>query len=123
MFVDIREKITGRSLFSGNYDSIKRCVEAAIKDGTSLANADFSPERWGQEVDLTNANLRGGNFTGANMTRCNLDSAVMHGCNMSQADMKNCWLAYVKAQGMTTTGWTTAGAYFGYSEMDKYSHT
>ena len=56
MPIEIKGRFTGSVLYSGEHDSLKITVEAAVKAGANLTGAN-----------LTGANLTGANLTGANL--------------------------------------------------------
>ena len=87
---------TNEVIFEGEYQSIKDAVEAAVKQGVSLAWADLEDANLeganleGANLygaDLTGANLRCANLTGANLTGANLTGANLTGAKLKWADL------------------------------------
>jgi len=81
--IKILHKTTMAVLATVMTDNVKKAVEAAIRAGTSLANADLSGQ------DLRGANLEGGIFTSANCKGTNFDGAVLRGADFSGATLTN----------------------------------
>ena len=59
MKYEIKSRFTGAVLFALETDSLKLCVEKAVKSGANLSGVDLSG------VDLFGANLSGANLSGA----------------------------------------------------------
>lgn len=72
MKFEIKHRFTGAVLFSAETDSIKLCVEAAIKSGADLNGADL------YGADLYRANLSGADLNGANLSGANLNGANLY---------------------------------------------
>ena len=64
MLFEIKHRLSGSVLFSLKTESLKLCVEAAVKDGANLRGAY-----------LRGANLDGANLRGAYLRGANLDGA------------------------------------------------
>jgi uncharacterized protein YjbI with pentapeptide repeats len=92
-------------------DSFSRAVEAEVRAGRSLANADL--QALGKNGDPTELNLSGGTFTNAKMDGVNLTGSLLHGADITGASLKNATLRYVKATRIITTNSTQTG-------MDKH---
>jgi uncharacterized protein YjbI with pentapeptide repeats len=101
MFVELKHKTLGRVLFSGNYDSPKRAVEACVRAGTSLDSVDLT------NYDLRDADLRTAVLSNAKMTGAKLDGAIAHNANFSSADLTNGSMIGFKASKLTKTGLVT----------------
>ena len=80
---------TGGVIFEGDYPNIKEAVEAAVKQGVSLAFADLS------RVNLEGANLEGANFYKANLRWANLYKANLYKANLYKANLR--WAKLIKA--------------------------
>lgn len=72
----IRTHTTNIILFEGVFSSMKQCLENAIGDGVSLANADL------RKLSLAHATLDGANLRGADLRDCDLADA-----NLSESDL------------------------------------
>ena len=66
---EIASYLNGSVLFSLETESMKLCVEAAIKSGANLRSADLS------SADLSRADLRSADLSGADLSGANLRSA------------------------------------------------
>ena len=82
----IKHKITGGMLFEAEVDSLKLCVEAAVKSKANLSRADL------READLREADLWGASLRGANLYRA--EQIIDLGC-------PNDWVAF----GWLHNGW------------------
>ena len=74
-------------LYSCESESIKECIEEAVKIGVNLGRADL------RAANLTDANLTDVNLTDAKLTRArlfwvNLSGANLTGANLSRVDLK-----------------------------------
>ena len=88
--------MNGTVLFAGDYDSLKACVEAAVKQGAYLNGADLSC------ADLGGANLHGAYLHGAylgdaNLSCANLNGADLNGAYLSCADLSGADLSGIKS--------------------------
>lgn len=98
MLIQIKERRTDRILYSGEHESFKKAVVAAIKAKVSLANSNLSKTDLSQtdlsETDLSNIDLSGCNLNsaclrGANLSRTNLYVAILTGADLSQTKLLN----------------------------------
>jgi len=69
--------MNGTVLFAGDYDSLKACVEAAVKQGAYLNDANLSC------ADLGGANLHGAYLHGAYLGDANLSCANLNGADLN----------------------------------------
>lgn len=72
----IHARLTRAPLFTGDYASLRHCVEAAIAQNISLSGADLG------HADLSSASLDGANLRNADLSYANL-----HGINLSESDL------------------------------------
>jgi hypothetical protein len=79
MLFEIKHRFSGSVLFSLETESLKLCVEAAVKDGAYLYGADL------RGADLRGANLYGANLRGANLYGADLRGAYLRGANLDGA--------------------------------------
>ena len=96
MKFEISSRWYGSSLFSLETETLKLCVEAAVKhrvnlyganlSGANLSRADLSGADL-YRADLYRANLSGANLSGANLYRANLSGANLYRANLSRADL------------------------------------
>ena len=93
----IRHRFTDAPLFTVVADSFKKAVEAAVRAGTSLANANLAGQ------DLRGAQLQGGVFTGADCARVKFDDAVTRGADFTNAILTKATMLNVLAHGMILT--------------------
>jgi hypothetical protein len=71
--IEIKSWMSGSIIFSLETESIKLCLEAAVKSGANLRGANLC------EADLRGANLRGANLCEANLREANLRGANLRG--------------------------------------------
>ena len=74
MKFEIKSWINGSVLLSAETESLKLCVEIAVKSGADLSGAD-----------LSGANLSGANLSRVTLLRANLSRADLSGANLSGA--------------------------------------
>ena len=86
-------------------NSVKKTVEAAVRDKTCLRLADLYDANLSgadlRRANLYGANLRGANLYGANLRRANLYGADLYGANLRGADLRGAELSNVKADSTT----------------------
>ncbi|MCK5296184.1 MAG: pentapeptide repeat-containing protein [Alphaproteobacteria bacterium] len=82
---------SGKLLFQTGAESLKECVEIAVKNKVSLKNAQLMGS--GACVDLSGANLRGADLEGANLIGANLSGANLSMANLKDAvlDVNSIW--------------------------------
>ena len=79
----ITNRFTGATLFEGDFDTMRLCVEAARKSGADLRGSDLSganlsgADLW--RADLSRANLSDANLSGAKLSGANLSGAKLSG--------------------------------------------
>lgn len=71
---EIRHRVSGRVLFDLTAESLRLCVEEAVKAGADLSGADFSKANL-FEVDFFGADLAWANLSGVNLSGANLFGA------------------------------------------------
>ena len=69
MRFEIKHRYDGRVLFSGEFGSLKLCVEAAVKSRSDLSRSNL----YGS--DLSGSNLSGSNLSGSNLSGSDLSGA------------------------------------------------
>ena len=84
MKFEIKSCYDASVLFSLETESLKLCVEAAVKSGAYLSGADLSGADLGGAY-LSRANLSRANLGGANLGGTNLDGANLSGANLKDA--------------------------------------
>ena len=77
----IKHRFSGEVLFSMETESIKLCVEAAVKSGADLSRANLI------EADLIGTNLSGANLSGANLSWADLSRANLSWADLNGADL------------------------------------
>jgi hypothetical protein len=80
---DIKRWDNGNALFGGEYESLRACVEAAVRQRVELFRADL------RSADLYSANLYSANLCSADLCSANLRSA-----NLCLADLYSANLAW-----------------------------
>jgi len=81
MKIKIKHRISGAVLFSLETESLKLCVEAAVKAVANLSGANLSG------AYLSGANLSGANLYGADLSGANLSGADLSGANLYGAKL------------------------------------
>ena len=84
--IQIKNWRTGAVIFEGEYQSIKDAVEAAVKQGVSLAWANLAYEDFTDAI-LIGAILTRANLIGANLIGADLTDAILIGANLTWADL------------------------------------
>jgi len=79
MLFKIKHRFSGSVLFSLETESLKLCVEAAVKDGANLYGADL------RGANLYGADLCGADLYGANLYGADLCGADLRGANLRGA--------------------------------------
>jgi hypothetical protein len=101
----IRDRWTGRILADGEFDDLRACVVAKVKEGADLAGAYLSG------ADLTGAYLRGAYLSGADLTGAYLRGADLTGADLAGADLRGAYLTDAYLAGADLTDADLTGAY------------
>ena len=101
MKFEIKHRYTNSILFSGEFSSLRLCVEVAVSSRANLSRADLSGANL-YGADLSGANLSGANLYGANLYGANLYGANLSGANLSGADLSR---ANLYGADLVTVGW------------------
>jgi len=83
---EIKSRFSGAVLFSLETESLKLCVEAAVKSGADLYGADL------YGANLYGANLSGADLSGADLSVAYLSRADLYGANLYGADLYGAYL-------------------------------
>ena len=95
---EIKHRYSGAVLFEMETDSLKLCVEAAVKSGADLYRANLS------RADLIGANLNGADLIGANLNGANLSGADLSWADLSRADLIGANLSRANLNGANLNG-------------------
>ena len=90
MKFEIKSRYDGRVLFSLETESLRSCVEAAVKSGARLSGAYFGG------ADLGRADLRGARFGGAYFGGAYFGGAYLGGAYLGGADLGGAYLGGAK---------------------------
>jgi hypothetical protein len=104
MSVEIKH-VSGRRLFTSQFDSVRDAVAEAVKAG----------------ADLRYSNLRGSNLRGSNLRGSNLRGANLHGSDLRGADLHYSNLHGANLHGANLHGADLHGADLRYSDL-RYSN-
>lgn len=74
--MEIKKRYTGEVIFSGDYETTRQCVEAALSSGADLSEADLSG------ADLSRANLSGADLIGASFRGASFRGASLRGADL-----------------------------------------
>ncbi|MCB9902378.1 MAG: pentapeptide repeat-containing protein [Planctomycetes bacterium] len=121
---EIKSRFTGAVLFSLETESLKICVEAAVKARAYLGGADLSGANLRgadlSDADLSDADLRGANLSdadlsgaylgGANLSGADLSGANLRGADLSDADLGGAYLSDADLRGADLSGANLRGA-------------
>jgi len=88
MIYEIKSWRDGKILYSADADSLKDCVEMAVKSRADLSSADL------RTADLSSANLSSANLSSANLSYANLSSANLSSANLRYANLRYANLRY-----------------------------
>ena len=96
MKFEIKSRFNESVLFSLETESLKLCVEAAIKSRANLSGANlYDADLSGADLsgaDLYGANLYGANLYGANLSGAYLYGADLYGANLYGANLSGAYL-------------------------------
>ena len=81
MKFEIKNRWNSEIIFSLETESLKVCLETAIKSETNLYEADLRGANL-RETNLRGANLRGANLYGADLYEANLRGADLYGADI-----------------------------------------
>ena len=82
MKFEIKHRLTGSVLFSLDTESLKLCIEAAVKSSADLGGADL------RGADLRGADLRGADLRGADLRGAYIGGAYIGGAYLGDADLR-----------------------------------
>jgi hypothetical protein len=94
----IKHRFSGEVLFSMETESIKLCVEAAVKSRANLSWANLS---W---ANLSGANLSWANLSWADLSWADLSRADLSGANLSGANLSGADLSRADLSGADLSG-------------------
>ncbi len=98
MKFEIKSHWTGSALFSLETESLKLCVEAAVRSRAYLGGADL------RGADLRGADLRGADLHGADLHGAYLHSADLRGAYLRGADLSGAYLRGADLSGADLRG-------------------
>ena len=101
---EIKNRFTGKVLFSLECGSLKLCVEAAVEAGADLYGAHL------YSADLSGADLYGANLRGADLRGANLRGAYLRGAYLNGADLNGAYLYGAYLYGANLFGADLRGA-------------
>jgi len=86
------KSIDGNVIFEGYFHTIKRAIEAAIRENVCLDNIDLRYANLSQ-ANLDSAQMKGACLWGVNLTGVNMSGVEMAGADCRNANFKDCCLA------------------------------
>ena len=105
---EIKNRFTGKALFSLECGSLKLCVEAAVEAGANLFGADLrGADLRGADLRdayLRDADLRGAYLRGAHLRSADLYGAYLYGANLFGADLRGAYLRGAYLSGADLSG-------------------
>lgn len=81
--IEIRRLNNNEIIHSGDFKSMRECVEDAVRKDVSLWSANL------QSVDLRSANLESANLQSANLRSANLQSADLRSANLQSTNLRS----------------------------------
>ena len=87
MKFDIKHRVNGSILFSLETESLKLCLQAAVKEKADLRWANL------RRANLSAANLSGADLSGADLSGADLRRANLSAANLRRADLRAANLA------------------------------
>jgi len=109
MKIEIKHRWTGTILFALETESLKLCVEAAVKSKVSLNGANLYGANL-DGADLNGANLYGADLYGANLYGADLTSANLYGADLTRANLYGANLYGADLNGANLNGANLYGA-------------
>ena len=104
MLIEIKHRSTELILCSFEAETLKDCVQQAVKSGADLYGADLCG------ADLYGANLYGANLRSANLYGANLCGADLYGANLYGANLRGANLRGANLRGANLYGANLYGA-------------
>jgi hypothetical protein len=104
MKFEIKSWLNWGVLFSLETESMKLCLEAAVKSGADLSGANLSG------AYLSGAYLSGANLSGANLSGADLSRAYLSRANLSRAYLSRANLSRANLSGANLSGANLSGA-------------
>ena len=112
MLFEIKHRFSGSVLFSLETESLKLCVEAAVKSGAYLRGANLDG------ANLSGAYLRGANLSGAYLRGAYLRGANLEGAYLRGAYLDSTYLDGAYLRGANLDGANLDGAYLRGAYLD-----
>ncbi len=108
MKFEIKHRFSGAVLFALETESLKLCVEAAVKAGSDLSGSDLrGSDLRGSDLrgsDLRGSDLRGSDLSGSNLSGSNLSGSNLSGSNLSGSDLSGSDLSGSDGKTIKTIG-------------------
>jgi hypothetical protein len=115
--IEIKDRFTGRILFTSEKETIKDAVIAAYLRGAYLRGANLGGANLGG-ADLGGANLGGADLRGANLGGAYLDGAYLDGAYLRGAYLRGAYLRGAYLRGADLRGANLGGAYLDGAYLD-----
>ena len=120
---EIKNRFTGKVLFSLECGSLKLCVEAAVEAGADLYGANlYGADLFGADLRdayLRDAYLRGANLSGADLRGADLRGATLYGADLYGANLFGADLRGANLFGADLRGADLSGAYLRGADGEK----
>ena len=89
--MELKDRFTGKVIYSGDFKSMKELVLDAINKGVDLRGANLRHASL-EGVDLRGANLRHASLEGADLRGANLGGADLGGADLGGANLEGAYL-------------------------------
>ncbi len=119
MKIEIKNRLNGSVIFSGDYGSLRECVIDAVRKRADLSGANLSGANLSwvnlsgvnlSGADLSRADLSGVNLSGANLSGVNLSGVKLSGADLSRADLSGADLSGANLFRVNFSGANLSGA-------------
>ncbi len=116
MLFEIKNRFNGEIIFELECDSLKICIEAAIKQSANLSYANF------RDANLRGANFSGADLRGANFNYANLSDANLIYADLSDANLRSAFLPSPTMVLLASWGSVSAELCIELMKYDAYNH-
>jgi len=122
MQIQIRHRYTSAVLFEGEFETLAKALEEAVRKRANLAGASLAGANLAG-ASLAGANLEGASLEGANLGRAslegaNLAGASLAGANLEGASLEGANLGRASLEGASLEGASLEGANLGRASLE-----
>jgi uncharacterized protein YjbI with pentapeptide repeats len=110
--IKIKARFFDKILFEGEYESTKKCLEAAVSKKADLKGAYL------KGADLKGTDLKGAYLKGADLKGADLKGAYLKGADLKGADLERAYLKGADLKGAYLEGAYLKGAYLKGADLE-----